>query len=57
MREVFGQVRSGRKLMLLAALRGLMLLAVASLVALMVHAGDPRRISWWFPAILFGIWI
>jgi hypothetical protein len=43
--------------MLLAALRGLMLLAVASLVALMVHAGDPRRISWWFPAILFGIWI
>ena len=34
-----------------------MLLAVAALIALMLDAGDPERVSWWFPASLFGLWI
>ena len=43
--------------MLLTALRWLMLLAVAALIALMLDAGDPQRVSWWVPASLFGLWI
>jgi hypothetical protein len=43
--------------MLLTALRWLMLLVAASLVGLILYAGDPRRVSWWFPAILFGLWV
>ncbi|WP_447724930.1 hypothetical protein [Sphingomonas koreensis] len=29
----------------------------ATLIALMLHAGDPGSIDWWWTAIPFGLWI
>ncbi len=38
-------------------LRVLTLAVAAALIALMLYAGEPSRLSWWLLALPFGAWI
>lgn len=35
----------------------LTIVVAATLVALMLHVGDPASIDWWWGAIPFGLWV